>query len=110
MRDNLGVVSTRWVGADPPKAGRVGRKGGLLAAVLTAAVLALVPHSAQADEARLKFLSDKMKDSDPRVRTSAALALGASNEDNAVEPLCGGLDDKEDVVRQAAAVAMKRLN
>src|SRR5690242_10358692 len=106
MRDNVGVVSTRLVGADPPKAAR--RR--LFVASLIAAALVFAPHSVRADEGRLKFLSDKMKDSDPRVRTSAALALGASNEDNAVEPLCGGLGDKEDVVRQAAAVALKRLN
>jgi hypothetical protein len=43
------------------------------------------------------------------VRTSAALALGASNEDLAVSPLCGALGDKSDVVRQASAVALKRL-
>ena len=86
------------------------RRGGLLAASLLAALIAFAPRVARADESRLKFLSEKMKDSDPRVRTSAALALGASNEDAAVEPLCGGLSDGADVVRQAAAVALKRLN
>ena len=86
------------------------RRGGLLAASLLAALIAFAPRVARADESRLKFLSEKMKDSDPRVRTSAALALGASNEDAAVEPLCSGLSDGADVVRQAAAVALKRLN
>ena len=86
------------------------RRGGLLAASLIAALIAVSPRTAHADESRLKFLSEKMKDGDPRVRTSAALALGASNEDGAVEPLCGGLSDGADVVRQAAAVALKRLN
>jgi HEAT repeats len=108
MRDILGVVSTRLY---PPKAGREMRRGGVLgAALLAAVVVAFAPRAAHADEARLKFLSEKMKDGDPRVRTSAALALGASSEDGAVEPLCGGLNDREDVVRQAAAVALKRLN
>jgi hypothetical protein len=92
MRGNLVVVTAR------------------LLAFLVAALLVIAPGLAQADEDRLKFLSDKMKDGDSRVRTSAALALGASGEDGAVEPLCGGLDDGEDVVRQAAAVALKRLN
>jgi hypothetical protein len=97
MRDIFHVVSMR--------------RGGVLAASLfAAAMIAFVPRAAHADESRLKFLSEKMKDSDPRVRTSAALALGASNEDHAVDPLCGGLGDREDVVRQAAAVALKRLN
>ena len=43
------------------------------------------------------------------MRTNAALALGATNDDAAVPPLCGGLDDPSDVVRQAVAVALKRL-
>lgn len=87
------------------------RRGGLLAASLLAAtMMSLAPRVAMADEVRLKFLAEKMKDQDSRVRTSAALALGASSDDGAVEPLCGGLTDKEDVVRQAAAVALKRLN
>jgi hypothetical protein len=88
------------------------RRGAVLVS-LVAALMAFAPFAppeARADESRLKFLGDKMKDSDARVRTSAALALGASNEDGAVDPLCGGLSDKEDVVRQAAAVALKRLN
>jgi hypothetical protein len=96
MRDILGGVTMR--------------RGGLAASLLVAIVIAFAPHEARADEARLKFLSEKMKDADPRVRTSAALALGQSSEDGAVEPLCTGLSDKEDVVRQASAVAMKRLN
>lgn len=97
MRDNLVGVSMR--------------RGGVLAASLLAATMIFfAPRAARADEARLRFLSEKMKDGDPRVRTSAALALGASNEDGGVDPLCNGLLDKEDVVRQAAAVALKRLN
>lgn len=100
MRDNIAGVSMR--------------RGGLLAASLLAVLIAFAPRSAHADgqgnASRLKFLSEKMKDGDPRVRTSAALALGASNEDGAVDPLCGGLSDREVVVRQAAAVALKRLN
>jgi hypothetical protein len=97
MRDNLFGVSMR--------------RGGVLAASLLAATMVmLAPRIANADAARLRFLSEKMRDSDARVRTSAALALGASNDDGAVDPLCGGLSDKEDVVRQASAVALKRLN
>lgn len=86
------------------------RRGALAAALFLGALTWLAPGAASADQARLKFLSAKMKDADSRVRTSAALSLGASNEDGAVEPLCGGLADREDVVRQASAVALKRLN
>ncbi|WP_169927993.1 HEAT repeat domain-containing protein [Labilithrix luteola] len=58
----------------------------------------------------MKFLADKLKSDDFRVRTNAALALGASNEDGAVTPLCGALADSSEVVRQASAVALKRLS
>jgi hypothetical protein len=78
----------------------------LVAAVLLGPVY---PSIAHADADRVKFLAEKLSSEDPRVRTSAALALGASNEDSAVEPLCGALKDSTEVVRQAAAVAMKRL-
>ncbi|HSO35424.1 MAG TPA: HEAT repeat domain-containing protein [Labilithrix sp.] len=57
----------------------------------------------------MRFLADKLKSDDFRVRTNAALALGAANDDLAVEPLCGALADSSEVVRQASAVAMKRL-
>ncbi|HVJ93368.1 MAG TPA: hypothetical protein VM580_26385, partial [Labilithrix sp.] len=80
MRDNVSGVLMR-------------RGGILLASLFAGALMALTPHAAHADGSRLKFLSEKMKDSDARVRTSAALALGASSEDGAVEPLCSGLSD-----------------
>lgn len=48
-------------------------------------------------------------DTDLRVRTQAALALGASGSDKAVEPLCKGLDDSEKTVRAAAAAALGKL-
>lgn len=78
--------------------------------LLAMGILVGAPRLAHADASRMRFLSEKIRDQDARVRTSAALALGASNDDGAVEPLCGGLGDREDVVRQAAAVALKRLN
>jgi hypothetical protein len=79
-------------------------------AVLAALLLLGTPRVALADAERVKFLAEKLKDDDARVRTSAALALGASNEDLAVPPLCGALGDQADVVRQASAVALKRLS
>jgi len=84
--------------------------GTLLAplAVGVASLVAFAPD-ARADEARVKFLAEKLHAEDFRVRTNAALALGAENNDAAVSPLCGALSDTSDVVRQASAVALKRL-
>lgn len=93
---------------------RQSMRGRVLGVGLLAGVLSLFgPHGgepAYADEARVKFLADKLKADDFRVRTNAALALGASNEDSAVDPLCGALADSSEVVRQASAVALKRLS
>jgi len=75
----------------------------------------LVAPRAQAD-GRVEFLASRLKfppssgqADDFRVRTNAALALGATNDDDAVAPLCSGLADPSEVVRQAVAVALKRL-
>jgi hypothetical protein len=75
----------------------------------------LIPSTARAD-GRVNFLAARLKyppaagqADDFRVRTNAALALGATDDDDAVPPLCGGLDDPSEVVRQAVAVALKKL-
>ena len=86
---------------------RVLLRSALMAFVLSS--LSTSPGTAYADADRVKFLADKLKSDDFRVRTNAALALGASNDDSAVDPLCGALSDASEVVRQASAVAMKRL-
>jgi hypothetical protein len=101
MRGNFGVVSMR--------------RGGVLAASLLAAtILLLAPRFAMADEARLKLMRERLRENDKNdvtIRTGAALALGASNDDAAGDPLCNALtNDSNEVVRQAAAVALKRLN
>ena len=55
-------------------------------------------------------LSKKLVSSDDfRVRTQAALALGASDSGKAVDPLCKGLDDSNETVRAAAAAALGKL-
>jgi hypothetical protein len=84
-----------------------------LAALLVVLLSSAPPAAAQS---RVAFLADRLKfppaagqPDDFRVRTNAALALGATNEDGAVQPLCGGLNDPSEVVRQAVAVALKRL-
>jgi hypothetical protein len=71
--------------------------------------------SARAD-GRIPFLAERLKyppaagqPDDFRVRTNAALALGSTNDDEAVGPLCAGLADPNELVRQAVAVAIKRL-
>jgi hypothetical protein len=80
-----------------------------------AMLVALVATSALA-QSRIDFLAERLKfppaqgqPDDFRVRTNAALALGATNDDAAVAPLCGGLSDPSEVVRQAVAVALKKL-
>jgi HEAT repeats len=46
---------------------------------------------------------------DFRVRTQAALALGATKDTRALGPLCMGLEDSNTTVRAAAAAAMGKL-
>ncbi len=56
-------------------------------------------------------LAARLRTSDDfRIRTQAALALGASADARAVRPLCGGLADGATTVRAAAAAALGRLN
>ena len=85
------------------------RRGRVLAAALLSLAVLGVQTDARADAERVKFLIEKMRSEDFRVRTNAALALGQTNDELAVEPLCGGLSDSSEVVRQASAVALKRL-
>jgi HEAT repeats len=85
----------------------------LMSAVLSVALFR--PSLARADGrtdlmiSRLHFPPDPGVPDDFRVRTSAALGLGATNDDNALKPLCTALNDPSDVVRQAVALALKRL-
>ena len=74
---------------------------------LICAAFAIAP-TARGD-GRTTFLIDRLRSDDFRVRAQAALALGATNDDAAVQPLCGALSDGSDVVRQAVAAALKRL-
>jgi hypothetical protein len=85
------------------------------ARVLVLLVLLASAAPARAD-GRVAFLSERLKyppkagaSDDFRVRTNAALALGATDDDAAVVGLCSGLDDPSEIVRQAVAVALKRL-
>ena len=78
--------------------------------VATAFALALLLFvQAGRAQSRTAFLIDRLKSDDFRVRTNAALALGATNDDAAVQPLCGAVSDGNTVVRIAAAAALQRL-
>jgi hypothetical protein len=90
------------------------RRQSMLAAFGVASILLLV--STARSEGRLQFLADRLtypppagQKDDFRVRTNAALALGATKDAAAVGPLCAGLADPNEVVRQAVAVALRRL-
>lgn len=76
--------------------------------LMLAMALALSSTDAGAD-GRTTFLAERLKADDFRVRTNAALALGATADEAAVPALCGALSDSNDVVRQSAAAALKRL-
>jgi HEAT repeats len=71
-------------------------------------VLVLSSHAARADS-RTSYLIDQLKNDDYRVRTQAALALGASGDDGAVTPLCNALSDSDVSVKVAAAAALGKL-
>lgn len=126
-RVSTGVPPFRWIRAAPyrrgvgdntlpgrtPVPGRWTRPG--LAGLVPIVVSLLVGSPGLAD-GRIPFLSERLKYPPPagqtddfRVRTNAALALGATNADDATAPLCSGLADPSDVVREAVAVALKRL-
>lgn len=81
--------------------------------VLTTAVLLTTAASAQGKVAliaeKLQYPPTAGQPDDFRVRTSAALALGASADEAAVGPLCRGLQDPNETVRVAAGAALKKL-
>lgn len=67
---------------------------------------AMPVHAEQSLEKNVELLGNS---TDFRVRTQAALALGASQSERAVTPLCKGLSDENRTVRIAAATALSRL-
>ena len=76
---------------------------------LAAAVAVSVPATAHAQPS-VQATIQRLKDDDFRVRTQAALALGASGNKQALEPLCEALDDSNTTVRAASAAALGKLN
>ncbi len=77
-------------------------------------VVALAPASqafAQPAAPRLADLKPRLAAaSDPRVRAATVLQLGATNDDEAVAPLCTELSNGAEIVRVSAASALRRLN
>lgn len=64
---------------------------------------------AQVDVQTLSW-SQKLGQADtPQKRSQAALSLGASDDPEALKPLCGGLQDASEQVRAAAAQALGKL-
>jgi len=79
--------------------------------LLPLALLAtLVAFPARGADDSIARMSRELKNNeDFRVRTQAALALGASKDKRAVEPLCDGLEDPNTTVRAAAAAGIGKL-
>ncbi len=81
----------------------------LLRALLGLAVL-LACGAAAAQEPDMERLLTNIRHEDFRLRTQAALALGASKSQRAMAPLCAALGDDNVSVRAAAAAALGRLS
>ncbi|WP_234023737.1 HEAT repeat domain-containing protein [Sorangium cellulosum] len=80
-----------------------------LVLLLLTLVLSLMPARLHADQ-RTSRLAEQLKtNEDYRVRTQAALALGASSDEAAVKPLCDALADSNASVKVAAAAALGKL-
>jgi hypothetical protein len=87
-----------------------GRMPRLLRALLLASALGGAFAPSVAIAASVSELATQLKTSDDfRVRTQAALALGASGDDAAVKPLCDALGDSNASVKVAAAAALGKL-
>ncbi|MFO0614044.1 MAG: HEAT repeat domain-containing protein [Polyangiaceae bacterium] len=79
-----------------------------IAGAVMAASVALA-GTAAADPRTDYFIKQLKTSDDFKVRTQAALALGASGDDAAVEPLCGALSDSDNSVKVASAAALGKL-
>ncbi len=81
----------------------------VVTALLAFVGVLLAPRVGECDP-RTGYLCDQLKTNDDyRVRTQAALALGASADDAAVKCLCDGLADSNVSVKVAAAAALGKL-
>ena len=80
---------------------------GLLLAVVSFCLVFFFGSPALAG--KIDDLIKQLKSDDFRVRTQAALALGASRDKAAVPPLCGALSDSNNTVKMAAAAGLGKL-
>jgi hypothetical protein len=116
QRDTIVVMRRRLSHGDgrPDEESSRGRRIGkpaLLGACAAAVVLLSASPRLHA-EGKTAFLTDQLKNNtDFRVRTSAALSLGTSDDADAVKPLCGCLDSQSETesVRVACAAALGKL-
>lgn len=83
------------------------RRGFALALALAWSLLS--PLAIAAGDTTAQAIRELATNSDFRVRTQAALALGSSSDPKAVEPLCKALRDNKATVRAAAAAALGKL-
>lgn len=84
----------------------------ILSTLLVLLLLALgvhLPGAAHATQTVAYFVQQLKTSDGYRVRTQAALALGASGEDAAVQPLCDALGDSNVSVKVAAAAGLGKL-
>jgi hypothetical protein len=77
--------------------------------LLTLLVTLIAPSARGADDGIVRMSRELRNNEDFRVRTQAALALGASKDKRAVAPLCEGLEDSNTTVRAAAAAGIGKL-
>lgn len=84
-----------------------------LSVVVVGLVVAGGARPAVAQSSRVSLAADRLRSSDDyRVRMQAALTLGSvaeEDKESVVTPLCQALGDSNDLVRQAAAVALKKV-
>jgi hypothetical protein len=80
-----------------------------LTTFLFAMAVLLLARASWADP-RTTVLAEQLKSDDYRVRTQAALALGASGDEAAIKPLCDALVDSNAAVKTAAAAALGKFN
>lgn len=86
------------------------RNSHALGLALLALVVLMFPVRLAHAQSRTAQLATQLRTNDDyRVRTQAALALGASADEAAVKPLCDGLVDSNVSVKVAAAAALGKL-
>lgn len=81
-----------------------------LALLVLLPVLSFAPAALAQADARIAYLTRQLeKGRDARVRAQSALVLGATEDPDAMAPLCRGLEDPSELVRAAAAKALVKL-